>query len=262
MPSPTTGTENAILRPEHLLIEVITVCNIPVMIAGPGRAKTSEDGFSNELSRLKRHGASILVVGSVRPDHRRDTCRRLLGRGAEKARRRVLISTTSETNQLAKLADDADSETLSMISYDAQARTTAASRSTSDSSISSSPTEVDALADLGLAISRAIDSFEHDADGLEPAELRVGVDSVLPLLEEYGRKRIFKFLHLTNGRTRDVSGMVHYHLPVERTAKIVPVLSPLFDVVVELREQHGEHQERWMIDDGTHSSGWLSITTK
>ncbi|QLG50119.1 DUF7504 family protein [Natrinema halophilum] len=231
------------------------------MFAEPDRAGTDDDGFANELSRLKRQGACVLVIGSVRPSQRRDACRRLLGQGSEKARRRVLISTTGDFRQLSNLAGAIDSETLSFINYDVQARSTATNSSTPGESITST-TEVDALADLGMAISNAIESFERDADGLEPAEVRVGVDSLLPLLEEYGRQRIFKFLHLINGLTRDVSGMAHYHLPVEPSARIVPVLSPLFDVVVELRERNGDTQERWMIGDGAHSSGWLSVNPK
>lgn len=35
----------------------------------------------------------------------------------------------------------------------------------------------------------AIDAFEAGADVLEPAEVRVGIDSLLPLLEEYGHRQ-------------------------------------------------------------------------
>ncbi|WP_425606706.1 DUF7504 family protein [Natrinema marinum] len=232
------------------------------MLSGTDCAEMNEDGFSDELARLKRQGAGVLVVGSVRPDQRRDACRRLLGQESEQLRRRILVSTTGDSHQLPLRVDDPDPETFSPISYDAQARSAAASSPPAGPSIPASPTEVDTLADLGIAISSAIESFETDAGGLEPAELRVGIDSLLPLLEEYGKQQLFKFLHLTNGRTRDVNGMAHYHLPVERDARIVPILSPLFDIVVELREQNGNYQERWIIDDGTHSSGWLSVGPK
>lgn len=52
--------------------------------------------------------------------------------------------------------------------------------------------------------------------------------------------------------------MAHAHLPVERDARIVPSLSLLFDVVVEVREHDGNYQERWVINDSADSSGWLS----
>ncbi len=232
------------------------------MLSGRDCTEANGDGFSDELSRLKRQGAGVLVVGSVRADQRRDACRRLLGQDSEQVRRRILVSTTGESHQLPLLVDDTHPETFSAISYDAQARSAAASSPTAGQSIPASPTEVDTLADLGIAISSAIEAFESDANGLEPAELRVGIDTLLPLLEEYGRQQLFKFLHLTNGRTRDANGMAHYHLPVERDARIVPVLSPLFDVVVELRERNGDYQERWVVDDGAHSSGWVTVDSK
>ncbi|PGF15728.1 hypothetical protein CP556_06085 [Natrinema sp. CBA1119] len=232
------------------------------MLSGTDCEGTNGDGFSDELTRLKRQGASVLVVGSVQPDQRRDTCQRLLGCGASRVRRRVLVSTTGEPHPVSHFVDDGSSETLSVIAYNAQARSAAATAPDVSPSIEPSTTDVDTLADLGIAISSAIESFEATADVLEPSEVRVGINSLLPLLEEYGRQRMFKFLHLINGRTRTIDGMVHYHLPVERDAQVVPVLSPLFDVVVELREQNGDYQERWDIDDGAYSSGWLPVDSE
>ncbi|WP_408959791.1 hypothetical protein [Natrinema sp. 74] len=232
------------------------------MLSGTDCTEANGDAFSDELSRLKRRGASVLVVGSVRPSQWRDTCQRLLGQRSDQVRRRVLVSTTDDPHRLPFLVDDVDPETISPISYKAQARNATVSTPSAGPSTPASSNEVDTLADLGIAISSAIDSFETDTTRLEPAELRVGVDSLLPLLEEYGRQQLFKFLHLTNGRTRNANGMAHYHLPVERDAKIVPTLSPLFDVVVELREQNGDWQERWVMDDGDRSSGWLSVDPK
>lgn len=232
------------------------------MISETDCAGTNGEGFSDELSRLKRRGASVLVVGSVRPEQRRDACQRLLGCGADRVRRRVLVSTTDGPHHASHLVTDASSETLSVITYDAQARSAAAAGTSASLSIEPVTTEAEDLADLGIAISSAIESFENDADELDPSEVRVGIDSLLPLLEEYGQQRIFKFLHLINGRTRDINGMSHYHLPVERDARVVPTLSPLFDIVVELREQNDDYQERWTIDDGSHTTGWLSVGTE
>lgn len=229
------------------------------MFSGTDRAGTTDGGFSDELSRLKRRGASVLVVGSVRPDQRRDACRRLFGCGADRTRRRVLVSTTDGPHHVTHHVDDARAATLSVISYDARARSATTAGPEPTPSIGPETTDAESLPDLGMAISQAIDDFESDAVELEPAEVRLGIDSLLPLLEEYGRQRVFKFLHLINGRTRDVDGMAHYHLPVESDARIVPTLSPLFDIIVELRERNGDYQERWTIEDGARSSGWLSV---
>jgi len=226
------------------------------VIWGTDCDETNEDGFSNKLARLKRQGASVLVVGSVRPDHRQDTCRRLFGCTTDHVRRRVLVSTTDGPHPASHHVDTTDRETVSTITHDTRACSATATTSTVSPSID--PSTVDTLADLGIAIADAIDVFEADADILEPAEVRVGIDSLLPLLEEYGHRQVFKFLHLINGRTQDVDGIAHSHLPVERDARIVPTLSLLFDIVVEIREHDGDYQERWVINDGAERSGWLS----
>lgn len=230
--------------------------------------ESGSDGeqFTETLSRLKRTGASVLVVGSVRPHQQRDVCRRLLGQATAQPRRRVLVSTTGDSHDVSHQfdADINASDTLKHVSYATQARSTAATDTSSDTIESDAPSleasqTTTTLADLGIAISSAIEELETEADGLAPAELRVGIDSLVPLLEEYGAERVFKFVHLANGRTRDTDGMIHYHLPMDRDSDVVSVLAPLFDIIIELREQNGDFQERWSINDGDQSSGWISI---
>jgi hypothetical protein len=233
--------------------------NILEMLSGTDRAGRTGEAFSDELSRLKREGTSVLVVGSVWPDHHLDVSQRLLSCGSDRIRRRVLVSTTSGPHHVSRFAGDADSNTLSVISYDAPDHGVAPETTPSRRSDETAITKVHTLAGLGTAISNAIDAFETDANGLEPAEVRVSIDSVGPLLEEYGKQRVFKFLHLINGRTQHVGGMAQYHLPVDRDARIGTILSPLVDVVVELRKRNGDAQERWIIDGGAHSSGWLPV---
>ena len=231
------------------------------MISGMGCSGANGDGFSDELSRLKRQGASVLAVGTVQPHQCQDTCRRLLGCPTDRVRRRVLVSTTDGPHSASHLVDNSSPDTLARISYDAQAPSAATTAPTAAPSIEPSTTDIDTLADLGIAISTAIDSFEDDTDALEPADIRVGIDSLRPLLEEHDDQRVFKFLHLINGRTKAVNGIAHYHLPVERDSRIAAVLSPLFDVVVELRDHGNTYQERWLIDDGSDSSGWLPVAS-
>ncbi|MFA9503130.1 hypothetical protein ACERIM_10140 [Natrinema sp. H-ect1] len=229
------------------------------MFSGTDGVGATDGGFSDELSRLKRRGASVLVVGSVQPDQCRDACRRLLGCDADRVRRRVLVSTTAGPHHATHHIDEAGSAALSVIAYETQARNVTTAEPGETPSVGTETTEAESLADLGLAIEQGIENFETSTAALEPGEVRLGIDSLLPLLEADGRQRVFKFLHLINGRTRDVNGMAHYHLPVERDARIVQTLSPLFDIIVELRERNGDYQERWTIEDGDRRSGWVSV---
>lgn len=231
------------------------------MLSGNDRHAGPDDAFIEELSQLKRRGASVLVVGSTRLDQRTRTCRRLLGHAAEQSRRRILVSTTGEARDVSRLVSETAPDRLNVITHDMPTRSAAVQQSSATPSVDGvSTSSVDTLADLGITLSSTIETLETVADGLDPSELRVGVDSLVPLLEEYGRERVFKFVHVTNGRVTDARGMIHYHLPVDRDADIVAVLSPLFDVVLELREQNGVSQERWSLKDGTLSSGWVSTT--
>ncbi|WP_306055231.1 DUF7504 family protein [Natronococcus wangiae] len=230
------------------------------MFSETDRRDGPDDAFIEELSRLKRQGASVLVVGSTRASQQTETCRRLLGQAIERPRRRILVSTTGETGPISDVVSEQTADRLSVITHDVQTRSATASESSPTLPIAETPTRTETLVDLGVAISSAIEAFDTAADGLEPSELRIGVDSLLPLLEEYSREQVFRFVHLTNGRTRDADGMIHYLLPVEREADIVSVLAPLFDVIVELRERNGVRQERWTLKNGTLCSGWISTT--
>lgn len=232
-----------------------------------GGGESGGKQFPEALSQLKRQGASVLVVGPVRTEQRRNICQRLLGQATDRPRRRLLVSTTGDCNDVSHLVDDefAASNSFSHVSYATQSRSATTSDSNSSPtgpnipSAKESATPVTSLANLGIAISNAIETFETDANGLSPAELRIGVDSLIPLLDAYGTERVFKFVHLTNGRTRESDGMIHYHLPMDHDADAVSVLKPLFDITIELREHHGVFQEQWTINDSDLRSGWISI---
>ena len=229
--------------------------------------ESNEERFSNGLSQLKRQGASVLVVGSVRPAQRRNLCRRLLGQATAESRRRVLVSTTGTRHDASELLEgiSGSQATNTLIRYATQARGAAVSAGDSNTapiapSTDDSPVTTTTLAELGIEISKAIETFDAESNGLAPAEIRVGVESLLPLLEEYGTEQVFKFLHLTNGRAKTVDGMIHYHLSMDSDSDTTSVLAPLFDIIIELREQNGVPQERWSIADGELHSGWVSVS--
>jgi hypothetical protein len=226
------------------------------MISGTNRPGGPDDTFVEELSRLKRQGASVLVVGSTQASQRAQTCQQLFGHAVERPRRRILVSTAGNGPTAPIAANNHSEDRLRLINHDVQTRS-AASAATSNPASSHHAVETKTLADLGVAISEAAETLETMAGGLEPSELRIGIDSLLPLIEEYGQERTFRFVHLTNGLAKQKNAMIHYHLPIERDATTVSVLSPLFDIVVELREQNGIAQERWSLKDETLCSGWI-----
>ncbi|MCU4751614.1 hypothetical protein OB919_06415 [Halobacteria archaeon AArc-curdl1] len=161
---------------------------------------------------------------------------------ANQARCTQTAATTSEGGQ------SASTTATPSISADEPSTTTA-----------TDPVTAETLADVGITISEAIERFEDDARTLTPGEVRLGITTLMPFLETYGRETVFQFLHLINGRIRAVNGMGHIHLPVDENANIVSVLTPLFDATIELRERGDSCQERWTITSGDHTSGWLPM---
>lgn len=229
-----------------------------------------QDDFADELTRLKREGASVLIVGSVRDDHRRNVSRRLFGTNSTD-RRRILVSTTGTgtdlERQVGAVVPASSSAPLVVITYEASARSVATqSPSGGPPPVESTPTthpdhieptRASDLGDVGLAVSEAIEQFDRDANGLNPSAVRIGVDSLLPLLETAGRETVFTLIHLINHRAKTASGMVHYHLPVAPSTRDVSVFRPLCDLIVELRDRNGVPMERWTTISGDATSGWI-----
>ncbi len=86
--------------------------------------------------------------------------------------------------------------------------------SSSDSGVGDGSEE--ALCQLVTDVIDTVEEFEDEADGFEPSELRVCVDSLVPLLQQYDTEDVFRFVHVTTARIEQARGMGHYHLPVSR----------------------------------------------
>ena len=223
-------------------------------------AERSDQKFAEQLSRLKQHGTSVLIVGSVRDTHRESITRLLIGDDAGEIRHRVLVSTNGSTGDCFHYLNNRSSGLTELITYGAHSRSVSTTSTPIEPVVDESERVAEDLSDLGIEISSAIERIEMDTEELNPADLRVCIDSLVPLLDQYGEERVFTFIHLINGRAITAGGMCQYHLPVERTANVVSVLRPLFDIVIELRENQGICQHRWTLVDSEHESGWLPLT--
>ena len=71
---------------------------------------------------------------------------------------------------------------------------------------------------------------------LEAAQLRVGVDSLGPLLERYPTSRVSEFVTDVTSSVREADGMGHFHVAMsDERARELPFASA-FDVRIELRQ--------------------------
>jgi len=211
------------------------------MRTGPGGASESS-AFSQQLSELKREGSSLLVVGQHSGAGHSGACRHLVGDDCA-GRRRVFAFTQGRSVCGCSL-DDLDGDGREVVRHRAGENGDGAD---------------DELSALGTEIVDAVDVLEAEADGFEPAELRLCFDSLGPLFVDHEPERLFRLLHVVTARVRQVGGMGHFHLRVDRDSDHVNLLEPLFDAVVEVRDAEEGPEQRWHLRDGGVSTNWLQL---
>lgn len=210
--------------------------------------------FARALPTLKRDGSNVLVVGEDVTAVHEVACRQLCGCGdsdgedsdesvIDRSRYRVLVTDRADRPS----NEPPPNGTVRWIEYET---------APDDTQYTGGG---DPLEALGIEIIEAIDELDDDADGLAPAELRVCVDSPMPLLRAYGAERVFRLLHTTTAAVEHVNGMGHVHLPLARDHETVALLEPLFDAVVELRERAGRSEQRWRLREQRTRTEWVSL---
>ena len=222
--------------------------------------RLSYRAFGERLSALKRRGSALLVVGVVPDDHRVRLCRRMLGDSTEECRRRLVVQPETATpSPDDRLPPSAGGESLESITFTIEKRSSAA-RPTPSEAVDR-PTLVDGtdLTELGIAISEVIAAFEERGGDLDPAELRVCLDSFQTLLGEHDERDVFRFLHVLVGRIKSVRGMGHVHLSARPDDELVDVFAPLFDAVIEVRTNGGRLEQRWQFPKDDRVSAWIPL---
>ncbi|WP_255194124.1 DUF7504 family protein [Natronobeatus ordinarius] len=227
------------------------------------------------LGSLKQNGGNVLVVGTDEESHA-SICGRLSGESADCARHQLFVRADRSRRAVESGADrdgvdwvvayssgDADSSTPPSIDcrlepafgdgFDpADQAWQSTSRSAADASF-------DELTALGSEIVGAVDEFDGDQGGVAPAQLRLCVGSLEPLLTDHDAENVFRLLHVVTTRINRTNGMGHYHLPVDRKHEAVRLLEPLFDAVLEVRTWGGGIEQRWHFRDRNASSSWLPV---
>jgi hypothetical protein len=212
----------------------------------------SEDGttaFTRALASLKREGSNLLVVGDASDATHTAACSRLLG-DAGSDRQRTLVTTDRD----ACARESPPPHGATEIRYAPATRSAAAA--------SGHPPATDRVRDLsglGEAIVEAIEAADHRTGGLAPAQFRLCVDSLEPLAAVHSERAVFRFLHATTNEVRAARGMGHYHLPLAADSEAVRTFEPLFDAVVEVREESASAQQRWRLTDSRADTDWLPL---
>ncbi len=206
--------------------------------------------FARALGTLKRDGSNILLVGSEPTDVHETACRQLLGSTARHSRYRLFVTDTDDRAACSVTADAA-SERIRTVEYP-----TTDTERTEQTEIDSGRSSPGAL---GIRIVEAIDEFAETADGFEPSELRVCVDSLVPLLDEHDAETVFRLLHMATARVDKACGMGHYHVPLEPDHEAVALLEPMFDAIVTVRSRDGAAEQQWYLREADTTSDWLEL---
>jgi len=203
------------------------------------------DVFVEALADLKERGSMLLLTGSD-PDITEATCERLLGEQGPEPRRRLFVLTDRSPTHTRSV------EATRTITYGLPVRSAAAS-----SPVASGPgraVEGD-LADLGTVVTETVAEIEREAGGLDPAELRICLDSVDCLLAAHDREPLFGFLERLSDAVRDTRGMCHVHVSADFQAEETRLLTPHFDAVIETR---ADGRERWHLREPDFTTDWLA----
>lgn len=226
-----------------------------------GDMGTSETAlFAQALAALKRRGSSVLVVGNGRNCTQLEACRRLLGDASAGPRHRVLVSTDGNVDVDRRLpADETRSGSVTVVDHTVKTRSAAAAQPTSSiGNVSIEIVDGEGLEPLAETIGETIEGIEARTS-LAPAELRVCVDSLCPLLDEYDEQDVFRFVHTLGGEFRRVNAMGHFHLPIEYDTQPVETLAPAFDAVIELRLEGSGSEQRWHLQEEDITTDWLAL---
>ncbi|MFB9805904.1 hypothetical protein ACFFQF_11480 [Haladaptatus pallidirubidus] len=180
------------------------------------RGDENVPGFSELLAELKTDGCNLLVTGQVSERVSTRATRTLLGDPAAD-RKRILALTDSTTRHVEPCLPTGvrlDSSDVWVIDQRNGERSIPASASVSNVELPARRDGRNELWTLAEEIMLAIGFFDMTTDGLEPAHLRLSVDSLSFLAEQYSRTEFECFLRMLTAITRGVRGMGHYHLPM------------------------------------------------
>lgn len=229
--------------------------------------------FLNLLNKLKATGCSLLVVGDAPREVFARASGRLLG-DADVVRYRVLGVTDATTQSIGdRLPDPSEtprplSETTRIVNHAGAPRSVTAAESPSAPSKLAGIEET-CIADPDLrglesTLCDAIDEVAEQAYDLQPADLRIGIDSVSPLLDRYDAEVVKRCLDAVGEHARSRDAMAHYLLPESYDNSRVQDLAPTVDAVVELRTVDPaafghDAQQRWHAPEQGVTTEWLPL---
>ncbi len=210
------------------------------------------------LARIKQLGGNLLVVGAV-PDSVLDAASvPLLGETARNRTRLFALHDRSISTVHSRLAmADGTGTNAHIVDYHTGARSVATEPTMSN------PPRVErvdgSIDDFRREIVDTIDRLDESHGGFAPAELRFCFDTLRPLVENYDDAEVDVFLGTVCERIKDVFGMGHCVLPIERDSPQVRAIAHHFDAIIELRAGDRGPEQRWHLHETSYTTEWFDL---
>ena len=238
----------------------------------PDRFEEDLESFGELLSKLKSNGCNILLAGDVPRELFTEASAKLLG-ADEELRYRVLAVTDATPDSVAERLPDPEvtprplTETTHVLNHAGTLRsiTSATSARTPPKLAGITETRVvdPELDGLRSALFDAIDDFAVGGDRVYPGEIRVGIDSLEPLVEFYGTEQVRDCLGAIGQYVHTQDAMAHFTLPEPYESETVAELAAEVDAVVELRLAESADsrttEQRWHVPNRDIRTDWIPL---
>jgi hypothetical protein len=244
-------------------------------VRGSGDSSPPDDdltAFINLLNELKATGCNLLVVGDESREVFTRASGQLLG-DADVTRHRVLAVTDATSQSIAERLPEPNATPRPLTETTTVLNHTGAPRSVTAATNPGTPPELAGIEEVCIADPelRGLQSGLTDAiagvgnrANLNPSDLRVGIDSLDPLLDHYGADAVKRCLDAVGGYVRDQRAMSHYVLRESYDSDSVQTLLPTIDAVIELRTVNPEKydhdaQQRWHVPRHDLTTEWTPL---
>ncbi|WP_433631971.1 DUF7504 family protein [Halomicrococcus sp. NG-SE-24] len=229
------------------------------MSADP-RSPGPDDGarFHYWLQKLKQRGSNLLITGTVSDDVSARASQRLFGQKRDRARILALTDRT-ETNPASRLPDGVSVTDPGTWFIDQRHGERSIPDAATNATFALDHLDKYNVHQLGEEIQAAISFYVERTDDLAPAALRVGIDSLYPLLQN-DRAATERTLRMLTTAVHDVRGMAHYHIRIPDDAPLVEDLTSLFDARIELRKRRRlPPEQRWHVPELGQTTAWVEL---
>lgn len=222
--------------------------------------------FRTALQRFKREGCNLLVVGDAPREVFTRASATMLG-DADTPRWRVFALTDATPESVYERLPSAGttprplSETTRIVNHAIPPRPITDTAGTAVARVPEVTVGDVNLEGFETELCEAVEEFGTHSNG--PAQVRVAVDSLAPLLDHYDFEVVRQRLRTVGQRVHEHDAMAHYVLPEAYDGDRCRRLADEFDAVVELRTpaEDADHaaEERWHLSETDETMPWVPL---